>query len=334
MANETRIAISIGDPNGVGPEIILKTFQDRSIFEHCSAGVFAPGSILDHYLPLIGKVKLNIVKQGEDWHPRRLNVIWKEGETFDPEPGRITKDAGGIAYKSLRKASQAVINSEADMLLTAPINKANIQSDEFRFNGHTEFLGSLFEGANPLMWLMNEDMRVAMLTGHMPLKEVSAAVTKDAIHRKLDQLAESLKVDFFLNRPNIAVLGLNPHAGDDGLLGSEERDIITPAVESYSEMAMVAGPYGADGFFGAGMHHKYDAVLAMYHDQGLAPFKALSFNSGVNFTAGLPIVRTSPDHGTAYGLAGKGKAKNGSFLAALFEGLRIVRHRALAKEES
>ncbi|TXK33216.1 4-hydroxythreonine-4-phosphate dehydrogenase PdxA [Pontibacter qinzhouensis] len=329
-----RLGISIGDTNGIGPEIIVKTLSDQRILNYCIPVIYGSAA-------LFSSIKKSL--QAEHFHflqvdsadalvNRKVNLIncWQEELVL--EPGKPTPESGKASLQSLMAACQDLKAGKLDGLVTAPINKDNIQAEEFRFPGHTEFLTSYFDAAESLMLLVSDDLRVATVTGHMPINEVSGKLSVELLLRKLTILLESLRLDFGIQKPRVAVLGLNPHAGENGLLGSEETDIIRPAIIQLKDRGhLVFGPYPADGFFGMRQFKKVDAVLSMYHDQGLIPFKTLAFENGVNYTAGLPIVRTSPDHGTAYDIAGKRLADETSFREALFAACDIIRKRKEAE---
>lgn len=327
-ADKIIVGISVGDINGIGIEVILKTFEDNRMLEFCTPIVFASNRVfsahkktLNNTTPIYG---LNSLKNLTN---NRVNVlnIWKEDVKI--ELGKPTKVAGKYALKSLQEALKSLKNNEINLLVTAPINKDNIQSEEFDFSGHTEYLSSEF-GGESLMILMTENLRIGLITGHIPLSKVAESITQELIIKKVNIMYKSLKQDFCIQKPKIAVLGLNPHCGDNGIIGTEDDEIVRPAIQKIKETGkLVFGPYATDGFFGSKTYKQFDGVLAMYHDQGLAPFKALSFGEGVNFTAGLPIVRTSPDHGTGYDIAGKNTAKPNSFKKALFTALEIYRNR-------
>lgn len=401
MKNKIRVAITQGDTNGIGLEVILKAMEDNWILELCTPVIFANAKAVSFYrkglqLSQIQLAHTNDVKQLRDG---AVNVVNVGADNLAVTPGESTAEAGRAAFDALEAATAALAAGDVDVLVTAPINKHNIQGEDFRFAGHTEYLEHKFapaeapvevvaeaqaekvvgdsdtevvaetvvaeaaetaeasaaaatpEGADgkakrrgrtrerqperlpvptkALMILFNDRMRVALATTHLPLADVAAAITAENVLEKIVLLDASLRRDFAVYNPRIAVLALNPHAGDDGLLGAEERDIITPAITKARESRIMAfGPYAADGFFGTAAYTHFDAVLAMYHDQGLAPFKALSMDDGVNFTAGLPYVRTSPDHGTAYDIAGKGEADPQSMLHAIYAALDIFRARA------
>lgn len=326
-----RIGITHGDFNGVGYEVILKTFDDNRILEICTPVVYGSAKIAAFYrknLDMQGTpvVQINEVSQTRTDALNFINVIGQEAHIA---PGESSREAGEAAFAALERAVADLRSGEIDMLVTAPINKHNIQSDLFAFPGHTEYLETTVgEGEKSLMILCNSSLRVALVTTHLPIAKVPGAITVDAVIEKLGIFEKSLIQDFGVVKPRIAVLALNPHAGENGLLGAEEKDVIEPAIEKAREQKMhVFGPYAADGFFGNGLYKKFDGVLAMYHDQGLAPFKTLSMESGVNFTAGLPVVRTSPDHGTGYDIAGKGLASEESMRSAVYMALDICRNR-------
>lgn len=317
--NKLRIAISCGDINGIGLEVALKALSDSRMLELCTPVIYAnEGTVKYHMKKADLELPLNKCTDSNKLHGSKINIVNVFDSQIRTEFGNPTKNSGEAAFKSLKAAVEDLASNKVDALVTAPIDKSAIQSDEFQFPGHTEFLANYANEENPLMILVHEKLRVALVTGHLPLKEVSSALSQDQITRKIDVFAKSLQFDFGIKQPRIAVLGLNPHNGDNGLMGTEEKDIIAPAISAAKTQGhLVFGPYPADGFFGSSNRHQFDGILAMYHDQGLAPFKALAFE-GVNFTAGLPIVRTSPDHGTAFDIAGKGMADPQSFRNAIF----------------
>jgi 4-hydroxythreonine-4-phosphate dehydrogenase len=317
-----KVAITSGDPNGVGLETIMKVFSDPRMTDHLTPIIYAHPEVIKAHKKAnnLEEFQYTSIHSAEEALPKKVNLInvWKDYKGT-VTLGKPDKEAGAFALRSLEAAVGDIASNKVDVLVTAPIDKDTIQSPEFKFPGHTEYLAKVAGTEQVLMFLVSDTLRVGIVTGHLPLKEVAGSISKERIHAKLKLMHESLLRDFGIARPRIAVLGLNPHAGDNGLLGSEEKEIIAPAVrEAYDKGLYVFGPYGADGFFGSGAYKQFDAVLAMYHDQGLAPFKALAFDQGVNYTAGLPIVRTSPDHGTAYDLAGKGIADEASMRAAMF----------------
>ncbi|MDY3858806.1 MAG: 4-hydroxythreonine-4-phosphate dehydrogenase PdxA [Muribaculaceae bacterium] len=334
-AGERKIKVGIthGDCNGIGYEVILKTFDDNRILDLCTPVVYGSAKIAQFYRKSAGLqgTPLQQVQSASDARNGQLNIINVVGEDVHLDPGKSTTEAGQAAFAALEAAVADLRAGRIDVLVTAPINKNNIQSELFTFPGHTEYLESSvgYEGRDKaLMILFNDIMRVALVTIHTPISRVAEAVTKERILEKIELFDRSLREDFGIVKPRIAVLALNPHAGEEGLLGSEEKEQIVPAIEEAVARRIHAfGPYAADGFFGAGLFKRFDGVLAMYHDQGLAPFKALAMNSGVNFTAGLPYVRTSPDHGTGYDIAGKNQASPDSFRQAVYAAIDVYRNR-------
>jgi len=336
--NDTKIIVGIsqGDINGIGLEVILKTFLEPGISEICTPVLFSSQKTVSYYRKVLGleEFSFNPIREFSQINTKKVNVFVCYEEEVNIEMGKSTPTGGKYAFLSLERATQALKNKEIDVLVTAPINKHNIQSDQFKFIGHTEYLGEMI-GGDPLMLLCAESgLRVALVTAHVPINEVAAKITKEAIVKKITQLHDSLVKDFGVRKPKIAVLGLNPHAGDDGLIGKEDNDIIKPAIESVKLNGLVFGPYAADGFFGNATYKKFDGILAMYHDQGLIPFKTLAFEDGVNFTAGLSEVRTSPDHGTAYDIAGKNTANEMSFKKSIYMAVDIFKNRKLYAEIS
>lgn len=330
MSKEQKIVvgISLGDINGVGIEIILKTFADKRMLDFCTPVLFGSSKVVSIHKKVL---KIDTPTQGihdlDQIVHGKINLlnIWKE--EVNVEIGQATKTGGEYAYKSLMSATKALRKGKIDALITAPINKETIQSEEFNFSGHTEYLEHELEGKS-LMILMSDGLRIGLITGHIPISKVAESITPELIKTKVDTMHNSLIKDFNINKPKIAILGLNPHTGDNGVIGSEDDELIRPVIQEIKESGkLVFGPYAADGFFGSKTYLQFDGVLAMYHDQGLAPFKALSFGNGVNFTAGLNKIRTSPDHGTAFDIAGKGKASSDSFKEALFSAISIHRNR-------
>ncbi len=323
-----RIGISIGDLNGIGAEIVLKTFLDKRMLELCTPVLFASSKVVNFYKKSLNmNIQTHGISDVRKIMPGKFNVctIWKEDVAISY--GELSKEAGKYAFLSLEKATEALKNKEIDVLVTAPIHKENIQSEEFNFPGHTEYLESELEGES-LMILMTDTLRVGLITGHIPISKVAESITPELIQKKVNILYKTLVEDFGIDKPKIAVLGLNPHCGDHGVIGSEDDEIIRPTLEAFAEEnKLIYGPYAADSFFGSETYKEFDAVLAMYHDQGLAPFKTISFGNGVNYTAGLSEIRTSPDHGTAYNIAGKGIADNDSFKEALFQAINIHKTR-------
>ena len=322
------IGISIGDLNGIGAEIMLKTFADSRMFDFCTPVVFASNKSVQYL-----KKHLNLATQTQRIDnldklvDKKLNIINVWDESFNFQFGKEDKKAGELAIVSLKAATTALKEKKIDGLLTAPINKANIQSEDFSFPGHTDFLAQELDG-NALMFMVSDGLKVGLLTDHVAVKDVANEITPELIKEKITTINESLKKDFRINKPKIAVLGINPHSGDNGVIGKEDDEVLKPTIEALNNNnVMVFGPYAADSFFGSNNYEKFDAIVASYHDQGLIPFKTLTFGNGVNYTAGLSEVRTSPDHGTAYEIAGKGIADESSFKEALFEAIKIVKNR-------
>lgn len=331
MSDKIKVGITHGDFNGIGYEVILKMLDDNRLFELCTPIVYGSAKIAANYrkqMSLQGQAPVQI-KDAENAAEGQAYIINVIGEDAKVEPGHPSAEAGKGAFEALERAVADLRAGKIDVLLTAPVNKSTIHSELFTFPGHTEYLeASIGDGNKALMILFNDTVRVALATIHLPISKVAEAITKESLMEKIRLLNNSLIQDFGIVKPRIAVLGLNPHAGDDGLLGSEEKEIILPAVEeSRAKKIHVFGPYAADGFFGSGNFRKFDGILAMYHDQGLAPFKTLAGGSGVNFTAGLPFVRTSPDHGTGFDIAGKGEASPDSIREALYAAIDIYRNR-------
>lgn len=330
------IGITQGDINGIGYEVILKTLSESRVLDAFVPVIYgSPKVAAFHRKQLdIQGINLNIINSVEELNPKRINIINCSDDEIKVELGRSTVEAGKAAFAALEQATEDLKKGALDAIVTAPINKKNIQSADFHFPGHTEYLEEKFGTGTPsLMLLMNDVMRVAVVTGHIPVAEVSNAITKELIIEKLLVFNKSLKEDFMIVRPRIAVLGLNPHAGDEGVIGDEEQKTIIPALKEAEKQGVVCvGPYAADGFFGSGQFSKFDGILAMYHDQGLIPFKSISMDSGVNFTAGLSVIRTSPAHGTAYDLAGKNMASEDSFRQAIYTTCDIYQNRMINKE--
>jgi 4-hydroxythreonine-4-phosphate dehydrogenase len=325
------IGISCGDLNGIGIELIIKTFSDTRILEFCTPVIFASNKAINFYRKSIPDVNFNYqnTKDFTRITSKQINLFncWEEETVITP--GVLTETGGKYAVISLQSAVAALKQKQIDGLITAPVHKKNIQSGEFNFTGHTPYLKSMFEVNDVVMMMCAGNFRVALVTEHIPVSEVAKHITREAILSKLTIINKSLQKDFGIDKPRIAVLGLNPHAGDEGLVGTEEEAIIKPAIKDAKNNNILAvGPYSADAFFARRHHEKFDAVLAMYHDQGLIPFKSLATGEGVNFTAGLPSVRTSPDHGVAFDIAGKDKADTSSFVAAVFECVDIINRRA------
>lgn len=333
----TRIKIGItqGDINGVGYEVILKTFSEPMMLELCTPVIYgSPKVAAYHRKALELSTNFSIINSAADAADNRLNIVNCIDEEVKVEFSKPDAEAGKAALNALEKAIEEYREGLIDVMVTAPINKHTIQSEEFAFPGHTEYIEQkLGEGRKALMILLKNDFRVALVTGHIPVSQISSTLTKELIEEKLAIFNQSLKLDFGISAPRIAVLALNPHAGDGGLLGTEEQEVIIPALQEMSAKGILCyGPYPADGFMGSGNFAAFDGVLAMYHDQGLAPFKALAMDEGVNYTAGLPVVRTSPAHGTAYDIAGKGIASEDSFRQAVYVAIDVFRNRVRDKE--
>ena len=331
------IGISIGDVNGVGPEVIMKALLDNRSHKNFTPLIYGHGKALSFYRKQLNMEDFNFlqIRRLDEIQYKRINVINAVEECPEIIPGVETHEAGKLALDSLKMSVEDLKSGKIQALVTAPVNKNNINSEEFKFVGHTEFITDSVGAKNSLMFMVAEQLRVGLVTGHIPLSEVSSAVTKEKIKEKANMMLASLENDFGINKPRIAILGLNPHAGEDGLLGKEEEDIIRPAINELKDQnKMVFGPYPSDGFFGMMHQTKFDGILAMYHDQGLIPFKSIAFSNGVNFTAGLPVIRTSPDHGTAYNIAGKGLADEGSMRAAIFLAADIVQYKESLLEEA
>lgn len=332
-----RVGITHGDINGVGYEVILKTFSDPTMLELCTPVIYgSPKVAAYHRKAMEIPTNFSIVNTAEDAQDGRVNVVNCIEEELKVELSKPTPEAGKAALTALEKALADYRDGLFDVLVTAPINKHTIQSDTFHFLGHTEYIEErVGDGQKALMILLKGDFRVALVTGHVPVRDIPGMLTKELIMEKMEIFHQSLKKDFGIDNPRIAVFSLNPHAGDHGLLGTEEEEIIIPAMkEMIAKGVQCFGPYPADGFMGSGNYTHFDGILAMYHDQGLAPFKALAMDEGVNFTAGLPIVRTSPAHGTAYDIAGKGVASEDSFRQAVYVAMDVFRNRAWEKEIS
>lgn len=326
-----KVGITQGDINGIGLEVILKTLMEPSLAELCVPVLFSSQKTVSYYRKVLGLEEFNFnpIRDLAQINTKKPNVFVCYEEEVNIEMGKSSDIGGKYAFISLEKATEALKNKQIDVLVTGPINKKNIQNPEFNFAGHTEYLGAKL-GGEPLMILCSDSLKVALVTGHIPVKNVSEKISAEKVYIKINQLHRSLMEDFGIRKPKIAVLGLNPHAGDDGVIGTEDKEQIAPAVKKATdENKMVYGPYSADGFFGNGTYRQFDAVLAMYHDQGLIPFKTIAFNNGVNFTAGLNYVRTSPDHGTGYEIAGKNIAKEDSFKQAIYTAIDIYKSRRL-----
>lgn len=326
--DKIKVGISIGDLNGIGSEIVLKTFEDSRMLELCTPVVFASAKTITF---IKKKLNYDITFQGIEEASQaiegKFNVVnvWKENVTINF--GEESSEGGKYAFESLKAATEALKKDEVDVLVTAPINKHNIQSEEFKFPGHTDYLAKEL-GGDSLMFMITDTLKVGLLTDHVAVKDVASGITAELIEKKIKTISKTLQQDFKIPQPKIAVLGINPHSGDNGVIGNEDEEVMKPTLEKIRNSGkMVFGPYAADSFFGSGNYKNFDAIVAAYHDQGLIPFKTLSFGSGVNFTAGLNKVRTSPDHGTAYEIAGRNEANHHSFKEAVFKAIDIYRNR-------
>ena len=330
-----RIGITHGDVNSISYEVILKSLQDSRIFEYFTPVLYGSSKVASYHRKALNmaEVAFNVIRSADQAEDEKINLVNVITQEVKVELGQSTDVAGKAAYMALEAATVDLGAGRIDAMVTGPINKQNIQSRDFNFPGHTEYLAGKFETRDYLMLMVNDTMRIGVITGHIALREVSAKITEELILQKIRIMNNSLVRDFGIRKPKIAVLGLNPHAGDKGVLGIEEETVIIPAIQKAFEMGMMAfGPYPADGFFGSSNFSEFDGILAMYHDQGLIPFKSMAFQSGVNFTAGLPVVRTSPAHGTAYELAGKNIASSESFREAIYLAIDVVRNRRLYDE--
>lgn len=330
QADRIRVGITHGDLNGIGYEIIIKTFEDARLLENMTVVVYGSSKVASYHRKILNynEFNFNLIKNAASAIPKRVNIVNVTNDEVKIDIGKSTQVAGELAYKALEMALHDLKSGQIDVLVTAPINKMNVQSASFRFPGHSEYLAEKCGASDHLMLMVCDRLRIGVITGHVPLKEVSRLLTPALILSKINILRQSLEKDFSIRKPKIAILGLNPHAGDDGLIGSEDKEIILPAIETARARGhLVFGPYPADGFFGSSNYMKFDGILAIYHDQGMIPFKALSFDRGVNFTAGLSIVRTSPAHGTAYDLAGKNEASPNSFREAVYLAMDIFDNR-------
>ncbi|MBN9379620.1 MAG: 4-hydroxythreonine-4-phosphate dehydrogenase PdxA [Chitinophagaceae bacterium] len=323
------IGISSGDLNGIGTELIIKAFSDHRLLELCTPIIFASNKLINFYRKSIPEINFNYqsTKDFSRIAHKQVNIYNCWEEEIAIVPGQLTDIGGSYAVKSLVTAVEALRDKKIQGLVTAPIHKKNTQSASFNFTGHTPYLKHAFNASDVLMLMVSENFRVGLVTEHVPVRDIAKYITREAILSKLNILRDSLVKDFGIDKPRIAVLGLNPHAGDEGLIGKEEEEIIKPAIKDAKHNMLVFGPYSADAFFARNYQSRFDAVLAMYHDQGLIPFKSLAPGEGVNYTAGLPMVRTSPDHGTAFDIAGKNKADSSSFLASIYTCLDIIHQR-------
>jgi len=334
--DKPRIGITLGDLNGIGPEVIIKVLTDNRLVSLLTPVVYGSTKVLSFYRKLMNLEEFNYsqVKSKGQFFPKTINVVNCWEEVIEITPGQPSRHTAHAALLSLKKAVEEVKEGLIDGFVTGPIDKNTIHGTDFPFHGHTEYLTQEFNAGESLMMMVSEALRVGLVTEHISVKEIPTFITRERVELKIRLMELSLKKDFLISKPKIAVLGLNPHAGDSGLLGKEEIEIISPVImDLKSKGKLIFGPFPADGFFASGMHQNYDGVMAMYHDQGLVAFKSLAFETGVNFTAGLPLVRTSPDHGTAYSIAGKNQANENSFRQAIFLAADIIKNRTSQTEE-
>jgi 4-hydroxythreonine-4-phosphate dehydrogenase len=335
--HKIKVGITHGDINGIGYEVIIKAMADSRMLEMCTPIVYGSPKVAAYHRKALDVelFSFNQINTAREANSKRVNIINCVDEEIRVELGKSTQVAGEAALLSLQAAMKDLKSGDIDVVVTAPINKENIQSEQFHFPGHTEYFAAEFDAKNYMMLMVSDNLRVGVVTGHIPVAQVPQVLTKEKILKNIRILHKTVMEDFSIRKPRIAVLGLNPHAGDNGVIGTDEQKIIFPAIKQANDEGIIAmGPFAADGFFGSGEYAKYDAILAMYHDQGLIPFKVLAFDSGVNFTAGLPVVRTSPGHGTAYDIAGTGIASEQSFRNAIYLAIDVFANRQLYKELS
>lgn len=328
--HKPRIGITLGDPNGIGPEVVLKALSDNRLMANITPVIYGSSKVLTFYKKQLNIEEFNYtqVRNKGQFAPKAINVINCWDDSLEVTPGKASGIGGKAAFAALKQACDELKEGVVDTLVTAPIDKHTIHSDEFPFKGHTEFLTQFFGVTDSLMFMISDSLRVGLVTEHLAVRDIAAAVTKERIESKLKLMEQSLRKDFGIVKPRIAVLGLNPHAGDNGLIGQEDEAIVKPVIaDQRNKGKLVYGPFPSDGFFASGNYSRYDGILAMYHDQGLIPFKTIAFEEGVNFTAGLPVVRTSPDHGTAYAIAGKNQANESSMRSAIYRAADIFRSR-------
>jgi 4-hydroxythreonine-4-phosphate dehydrogenase len=324
------IGITTGDLNGIGPELIIKTFSDNRILDLCTPVIFTSNKVINFYRKMAPDVQFNFTstKDLSNLNPKQVNIFTCWEEEVPIVPGTLSEAAGKYAIRSLMVATQCLKDKQLDAIVTAPIHKSNTHTSDFPYTGHTPFLKEKFGAKDVVMILYSNELRVALATEHVPVAKVASLITKELLQSKINILRDALIKDFGIDKPRIAVLGLNPHAGDEGQIGNEEQTVIKPVIEGYQQNGhLVFGPYGADAFFARRSYKQFDAVLAMYHDQGLVGFKTVAQGEGVNYTAGLPVIRTSPDHGTAFDIAGKNEADNSSLLEAVYQAIDLLRQR-------
>lgn len=334
-SNKIKVGISIGDQNGIGPEVILKTLADNRINDICIPIIYGSKKSINYFIKKLSIQNFNydIISDTDKAKAKNTSIINVWDEDLMINEGIEESEIGNYAALSLKAATADLKESKIDAIVTAPINKNSIQSEEFTYPGHTEYLQAEDNAEDSLMLMISEHAKIGVVTGHIPIKDVANKISSEAILKKVTLLNKSLKEDFQVRKPKIAILGLNPHAGENGLLGTEEQEIIEPAINQAKSIGILAfGPFPADGFFGSDNYKNFDGIIAMYHDQGLIPAKSLSFGGGINYTAGLSFVRTSPDHGTAYSIAGQGVANEGSFRNALYQAVQIAKNRKMQSE--
>lgn len=334
-SKDIKVGITHGDPNGIGYEVIIKTLSDNRMLELCTPVIYGSKSALNQHVSKERResLKFNFISDPSEANHKSPNFLSCVDDEFTVEFGARTKESGSLAYAALEKAVADLKEGKIDVLVTAPIDKDNIQSEDFNFPGHTEYLAAQDGKEDSLMFMVSDNLKVSVATGHIPLQEINKQLNLEIIVAKIRLMEKSLKLDFSVRKPKIAVLGLNPHAGDNGLLGKEDEEIILPAIKDAKSRGILAfGPFAADGFFGSGNYKHYDGVVAMYHDQGLIPFKTIAFGQGTNFTAGLSFVRTSPDHGTGFDIAGQNKADESSLRQAVYTGVDIYKNRTLNED--
>lgn len=330
IQHKPRIGITMGDMNGIGPEVVIKALCDNRVLNIVTPVLYGSSRVISFYKKLLNIEEFNYsqVKSKGQFVHKNVNVVNCWDDVIEINPGKPSKETGQASLAALKCACEELKEGLLDALVTAPIDKKSVHSDEFPFKGHTEFLSQYFGATESLMFMVSDVIKVGLVTEHVPIHEVASLITKERIEGKLLIMERSLRKDFGISKPKIAVLGMNPHAGDGGLIGSEDEQIVKVVVnEQRNKGKLVFGPFPADGFFGTGQYAKFDGILAMYHDQGLIPFKSMAFENGVNFTAGLSVVRTSPDHGTAYSIAGKNQANESSLREAIYRAGDIFRHR-------
>jgi 4-hydroxythreonine-4-phosphate dehydrogenase len=328
--HKPRIGITLGDVNGIGPEVVIKALADNRLLSIITPVVYGSAKVISYYKKQLNIEEFNYtqVRNKGQFAPKSINVINCWDDTLEINPGKVSQQSGKAAFTALKQACDELKEGIIDALVTGPIDKQSIHSEEFPFAGHTGYLTQFFGAPESLMFMVSDTLRVGLVTEHIPVKDIAAAITKEKIEIKLKIMEQSLRKDFGISKPRIAVLALNPHAGDNGLIGQEDNQIIKPVIaDQKNKGKLIYGPFPADGFFASGNHTKYDAILAMYHDQGLVAFKSIAFEEGINFTAGLSVVRTSPDHGTAYTLAGKNLASESSIRAAIYGAADIFKKR-------